>query len=166
MAKYSPPIIDIRGDRHTVITQIDEACRSWGVFVVVGHGLDHALLEAVLSNGHRFFDLPLDTKQQYNLTLNGTRWRGYMPLGGENSVSGTVVDYKEGLYLGDEHLPNDPRVLARVPTFGANVLPDNEIPEMRETMSRYLQGMRGLGDRMMDFLSLAMHWMSRTCGPT
>ena len=46
-----------------------------------------------------FFDLPLDTKQQYNLTLNGTRWRGYMPLGGENSVSGTVVDYKEGLYL-------------------------------------------------------------------
>ena len=79
-----------------------------------------------------------------------------MPLGGENSEKGKIVDYKEGLYLGDEHSATDSRVVAGLPTFGSNVLPDDEIPEMRAVLQRYLKAMRQLGDQMMDLLSLAL----------
>lgn len=117
MSSDTPPIIDLRGDRETVTRQIDTACRTWGAFVAVGHNVDEQLLEDALAVGHAFFNLPMDVKQKVNLTLNGTRWRGYMPMGGESSVSGTIVDFKEGLYLGQEHAATDPRELAKLPTF-------------------------------------------------
>ena len=66
------------------------------------------------------------------------------------------MDAKEGLYLGAEHDPRSPRVLAGLPTWGGNVLPDAELPEMRGKMETVLQVLRQLGDHCMDILSLAL----------
>ena len=151
-----PPTIDLSGDRDHVVAEVKRACREWGGFVAVGHGINPSLLVETLRRGHAFFDLPLAVKEKYNLTRNGTRWRGYMPQGGERSENGVLVDFKEGLYLGEEHDATNPRVQARLPTFGTNVLPDVELPEMRDMVSRWLGAMKGLGDRMMDVLSLAL----------
>merc|ERR1719427_1199475 len=106
--------------------------------------------------GHAFFDLPDEVKRKYDLRQFGARWRGYMPWGGETSLQGTKVDAKEGLYLGAEHDPRSPRVLAGLPTWGGNVLPDAELPEMRGKMETVLQVLRQLGDHCMDILSLAL----------
>ena len=155
--QLSPPIIDLANEEPSVLaSELRAACSEFGVFIAINHGIDRALLDSALDVGHRFFDLPLHVKQCYSLVNNGTRWRGYMAQGGERSEGGTRVDAKEGLYLGEEHAPNDPRVLAGLPTFGSNVLPDKELPEMREIMSRCMKEMKGLGDRVMDGLSLAL----------
>ena len=61
-----PPVIDLR--EKDAISRIDEACRSWGAFVATGHSVDADLLAEVLAVGHRFFDLPVDTKERYSLT--------------------------------------------------------------------------------------------------
>ena len=152
----SLPVIDLSGAASVVAEEIGLACRDWGAFVAVGHGIDPALLDEAIKAGHAFFDLPAATKEKYNLTRNGARWRGYMPLGGERSENGTLVDFKEGLYLGEDHNARDPRVLAGLPTFGTNVLPDDELPTMRGLMGRCLDEMRLLGDQCMDHLSTAL----------
>ena len=152
----APPIIDLSGERAEVARQVRAACSSWGAFVATGHGVPLQLLDQVLAAGHSFFDLPLEVKQRLCLTQQGTSWRGYMALGGESSEQGARVDHKEGLYLGAEHADTDPRVLAGLPTFGRNVLPDAELPGMRGLVASWVGEMRGLGDRVMQLLSLGL----------
>ena len=147
----APPIIDLSGDRAEVARQVRAACSSWGAFVATGHGVPLQLLEEVLAAGHSFFNLPLEVKQRLCLTQQGTSWRGYMAQGGESSEQGARGDHKEGVYLGA-----DPRVLAGLPTFGRNVLPDAELPGMRGLVASWVGEMRGLGDRVMELLSLGL----------
>lgn len=138
-------------------SEIFTACSTWGAFIATDHSISPALLTNVLDLGHQFFNLPLQTKQKYNLQKHGAKWRGYMPLYGERSVHGTISDQKEGLYLGENHSPTHERVLAGLPTFGTNVYPTNEeVPAMEETFEEYHGEMKKLGDRMMGMLSLGL----------
>ena len=149
-----PPVLSFRDP--DLVSQVHHACSTWGVFVLTDTPVDAALKDQVLKVGHDFFQLPPDVKDSYNLQRFGARWRGYMPYGGENSAVGTTVDRKEGLYLGAEDPPDHPRVLAKLPTFGANVLPDSELPHMRELLDEYHSQMTDLGNQMMDLLSAGL----------
>jgi isopenicillin N synthase-like dioxygenase len=151
-AAASPPIISLTSP--SVVKEISEACSTWGGFVLVDHGLEPAFLEQVLEMGRAFFALPLEIKQHYSLQLHGAKWRGYMPRGGERSRNGTRVDAKEGLYLGDEHALDHPN--QGLPTFGANVFPMEELPEMKHVILKYHEQMKQLGNRMMRILALAL----------
>ena len=51
----------------------------------------------------------------------GSAWRGWFPVGGE--LTSGRPDRKEGLYVGAEHPPDHPRVVAGVPLHGANLFP-------------------------------------------
>ncbi|KAK3275430.1 hypothetical protein CYMTET_16441 [Cymbomonas tetramitiformis] len=150
------PVIDISKDTSTVVPHIRNALSTWGAFVCTGHGVDSKLCEDVFRTGYQFFNLPQDVKDKYNLKLGGARWRGYMPIGGERSLQGRIEDFKEGLYLGEDHSPNNPHCLAKDPTWGANLLPDDELPQMRDLMLRYTEEVKRLGDRMMDLISLSL----------
>ncbi len=59
------PIIDISrlGDTGTR-RQLDLACREWGVFWIVEHGIDAAVIEALTSEMHSFFAQPREEKQK------------------------------------------------------------------------------------------------------
>ena len=153
MTSKSPPIISLSSP--SVVGEISEACSTWGGFVLIDHGLEPAFLDQVLETGRAFFALPLETKQHYNLQLHGAKWRGYMPRGGERSRNGTQVDAKEGLYLGDEHPADHPN--QGLPTFGANVFPTEELPEMRDIFLKYHEEMKQLGNQMMRLLALALN---------
>lgn len=148
-----PPAISLADA--DVVEKVFRACSSWGCFVAVDNGLDPHLLQQVLSLGHKFFDLDEATKAKYNLKNFSTKWRGYMPRGGERSVGGTLTDQKEGFYMGDEHPATHPRVLQNVPTYGSNVFPA-EVPEMKEVFLKHNQAMKQLGDKMMSILSLGL----------
>ena len=150
------PVIDISAPRAEVVPRLDAALRTWGAFVCVGHGVDAALLRRMQSQGSAFFALPEATKASVDLRLNGAAWRGYMPVGGERSESGAALDHKQGLYCGDEHPANHPRCLAKQPTWGQNVLPDDALPELRPTLRRYTEDVKQLGDRVMGLVSLAL----------
>src|SRR5580765_4794349 len=57
------PVIDlVRGDSARTRAAIDAACRDWGFFQVVGHGIDATLFDAVLGQMRAFFAQPRDAK--------------------------------------------------------------------------------------------------------
>ena len=147
-----PP--DISLCSKNVVKEIELACLTWGTFVLTDHDIPSLLLSEVKSLGHEFFILPLAPKQKYNLQQHGTKWRGYMPLAGEWLVKGVIRDFKEGLYMGDDHAPSDPHL--GLPTFGSNVFPDEEIPRMRPIFTKYHARMKDLGNKMMCILSLTL----------
>jgi len=58
-----PPVIDIsQPDRVHVHKAIDAACREWGVFQVVNHGIDTRLLGALRRQMRALFGAPLEEK--------------------------------------------------------------------------------------------------------
>ena len=79
-----------------------------------------------------------------------------MPMGGERSENATIEDFKEGLYLGEDHPSTSPYVLAKYPTFGQNILPDQEVPRLRNLVKEYTIEVVKLGNRMMDLVSLSL----------
>jgi isopenicillin N synthase-like dioxygenase len=68
------PVIDIapylagtpEGKRR-VATELDHACREVGFYIIVGHGVDHRLIEQVDIVSREFFDLPLDEKMEVHI---------------------------------------------------------------------------------------------------
>lgn len=153
------PIIDIRplvakiGDRQTVASQIGQACREYGFFYIVGHGVDEGLQKRLEVLSRRFFEQDLETKLKIRMALGGRAWRGYFPIGDE--LTSGKPDLKEGLYLGAELGEDDPRVQAGLPMHGPNLFPDN-IPSFRETMLEYMAALTQLGHTLMSGLALSL----------
>jgi isopenicillin N synthase-like dioxygenase len=63
MSAETLPVIDVR-DLQRPATQraIDAACREWGFFQIVGHGIDERALAALRREMRAFFALPLSAK--------------------------------------------------------------------------------------------------------
>lgn len=58
-----PPVIDIAdAERALVHKQIDDACRDWGMFQIVGHGFDARLFAALRRQMSALFSMPLEEK--------------------------------------------------------------------------------------------------------
>ena len=78
------PVIDLRpldpdgpaDARDETVDRIARACRDWGFFQVIGHGVPDDLLRRVWDRTHAFFELPRETKhaiaRQLVLAWNGS----------------------------------------------------------------------------------------------
>nr|XP_036584562.1 2og-fe oxygenase [Colletotrichum truncatum]KAF6794080.1 2og-fe oxygenase [Colletotrichum truncatum] len=88
----------------TVVREIYEAASTWGFFLLTGTSLSNDQQLALMRSTKSFFDLPLKDKMALDVAQGGVAWRGYMPLGGEQTHG--HKDWKEGLYIGPEH-PED-----------------------------------------------------------
>jgi len=89
------PVIDIgRADGAAARAAIDRACREWGFFQVVGHGLDPALIDRLFEVSHEFFAQTHAAKQAIardadnpwgyfdrELTKNRQDWKEIYDLG-------------------------------------------------------------------------------------
>ncbi len=64
MSAETLPVIDV-SDLKRAATQraIDAACREWGFFQIVGHGIDERVLAALRRETRAFFALPLSAKR-------------------------------------------------------------------------------------------------------
>ncbi|KAI3700539.1 hypothetical protein L2E82_45170 [Cichorium intybus] len=51
--------------RKTTMKLISDACRQWGFFHIINHGVSHHLMAATRNIWREFFHLPLDMKQEY-----------------------------------------------------------------------------------------------------
>lgn len=59
------PVIDIAElDDPESLYRIDRACRDWGFFQVVGHGIDEPLMRSIFEVTHEFFAQPADVKRR------------------------------------------------------------------------------------------------------
>ena len=100
------PVIDVsalvsgKEDRDEVAGRIGQACRDWGFFYIVGHGVDEHLQRRLEEVSRQFFAQDLETKLEIKMSLGGRAWRGYFPVGGE--LTSGKPDLKEGIYFGAE----------------------------------------------------------------
>jgi isopenicillin N synthase-like dioxygenase len=153
------PIIDISAlvngtnERREVAVKIGQACRDWGFFYVVGHGVDEALQRWLEEISRQFFAQDLETKLEIAMSRGGRAWRGYFPVGGE--LTSGKPDLKEGIYFGAE-LPDDhPLVKAGTPMHGPNLFP-TDLPQFREIVLDYMAAMTKLGHSLMMGIALSL----------
>lgn len=134
-----------------VAEQIDAACRNLGFFAITGHGIRPGLLDRLDGAARAFFALPDDDKATVAMERGGPAWRGWFPVRGE--VTSGRPDRKEGLYIGEEHPPDHPRVRAGTPLHGANLFPDGPLgPLALEWMGM----MRRVADALMRGIALGL----------
>jgi isopenicillin N synthase-like dioxygenase len=130
------------------------ACRDSGFLYLVDHGIAPALIDEVLAQSRRFFDLPEAQKQRVAMA-NSPCHRGYEPLLGQTLEPGALPDLKEGYYIGEELAADDPRVVAGLFNHGPNLWPE-DLPGWREAMERYFAAMTDLCARIMRALALSL----------
>jgi len=63
MSEDAIPIIDLGGDARCTHAAVDAACREWGFFQVVGHGIDTRLFDALRRQMRVFFAQPCAAKR-------------------------------------------------------------------------------------------------------
>jgi isopenicillin N synthase-like dioxygenase len=154
------PLVGGAGDLDGVARALDGACRGPGVFQVVGHGVDLALLAELDAAARAFFALAAAEKETWAMTRGGRAWRGWFPAGGE--LTAGVPDHKEGIYFGREEPPSD------LPLHGPNLLP----PGLGPLVLRWLAAMEALGHALVAGLALGLGlertWFDRhlTADPT
>ena len=58
------PLIDLGGDPVRVVEKVGDACREWGFFQVIGHGVQRDLTAQVLATARNYFALPIEAKRK------------------------------------------------------------------------------------------------------
>ena len=155
------PVIDmaplfgpgVAAGRARVAGKIARACKAYGFFYLVGHGIGLNVLRALEEESRRFFALPLDAKMAISMARGGRAWRGYFPVGGE--LTSGRPDLKEGLYLGTDLAPDHPRVRAGVPMHGANLWPADP-PGLKAAAGAYMDAAAHAAAVLMEGVSLSL----------
>lgn len=122
-----PPVVDIRGlvdDEAAAIDRVardlEEPCRSWGAFHIVGHGIDAGRLARFEEAMRQFFELPTERKRALRRTRDNAR--GYY----DEELTKNRPDWKEVFDYGAERD-------AVHHSDGVNQWPDGQ-PDMRATL--------------------------------
>jgi isopenicillin N synthase-like dioxygenase len=161
------PVIDIapylagtpEGKRR-VVQQIGRACREVGFYVIVGHGVDPALIAEVEAVSRAFFDLPLDEKMKLHI--------GSSPGAvGYSAVGDTALAYTRGQVAPPDL--NESFQIAKVDVTddayfkseaARGLIPGNRWPERPATLkalfTRYYLRMGALAQDLMRLSALAL----------
>lgn len=152
------PVVDLsvlqegpRG-RAELAAQLDAACKRFGFFYLVGHGVAEKDVELLMSAARQFFATPLEDKLNIHMSKGGRAWRGYFPVGDE--LTSGRPDGKEGIYFGTELDESDARVRAGMPLHGRNLFPAT--PGLREPVLTYIDALTQLGQRLMSLLAIGL----------
>ncbi len=147
------PVIDLSplfdpGDsagQAAVAEAIAGACRHWGFFQVIGHGIPAPLIERVWSETQAFFDLPVADKRA--LMRSKDNPRGYY----DRELTKNARDLKEVFDFGRDAFPDLPgeHPKNRAAIDGANQWPAS-LPGFKETMLAYFDACEDLGLRLLE----------------
>lgn len=81
--------------REAALASLSNACRDWGFFQVVNHGVSHELMNQVRDVWREFFGLPLEVKQEYS--NSPTTYEGYGSRLGVDK--GAILDWSDYYFL-------------------------------------------------------------------
>ncbi|CAA0834399.1 2-oxoglutarate (2OG) and Fe(II)-dependent oxygenase superfamily protein [Striga hermonthica] len=136
----SIPVIDLDPAlRGPTMRLVDEACREWGFFQVVNHGIRPELMDRAREVWREFFRLPMEVKQSY--ANSPATYEGYGSRLGVQK--GAVLDWSDYYYL--HYLPPDLRDFAKWPALPV---------ELREVIDEYSREIVKLGGVLLKILSL------------
>lgn len=116
----------ISGDplkKQQFVNNIGKAYEDIGFVALKGHFLNDALVDNLYSEVKKFFSLPLETKQKYEIPGIGGQ-RGYVSFGKESAKGKKEGDLKEFWHFG-QYVENDAKLEA---TYPKNVIVE-ELPE-------------------------------------
>ncbi|KAJ5726252.1 uncharacterized protein N7483_007609 [Penicillium malachiteum] len=159
------PLIDVspftikgasEAEKEKVVAQVRDACRKYGFFQIVGHGIASELQAKVLECAKTFFDLSAEEKQKVGMEhAIGESNRGFEVIGGQKLQYDAFPDLKEGIYFGAEIDNDDPRA----GTFlqGPNLWPE-ELPEkeFRMPIMEYHEKLLDLSQAILQILALGL----------
>lgn len=128
-------------------SSIDRACRDTGFFAVPLPVELRSLRDEVMALSAAFFALPESTKEAVSMSVGGSAWRGWFPLGGE--LTSGVPDRKEGYYFGKE-LPPDPR-----PMHGPNLWPAAPAG-FADAVTAWMTAMESLGQELLALMATGL----------
>ncbi|XP_077213353.1 jasmonate-induced oxygenase 1-like [Tasmannia lanceolata] len=133
------PLVDLSGiDSEGIMRQISAACRDWGFFQVINHGVSPDLIRRTREVWKEFFYLPTEQKQVYANTPK--TYEGYgSRLGVEK---GAILDWGDYYFL--NFLPLAVRNTGKWPAIPASC---------RDIIEEYNQELVKLGGTLMKLLS-------------
>ncbi|RYR16062.1 hypothetical protein Ahy_B04g073045 isoform C [Arachis hypogaea] len=140
------PVIDLQslssGEdialREETLQRVAEACREWGFFQVVNHGVSHELMRNARELWREFFDQPYELKEEYANSPN--TYEGY---GSRLGVSkGAILDWSDYFFL--HYMPPSLRNQDKWPTLPLS---------LRKVISEYGEEVVKLGGRMLELMS-------------
>ncbi|CAM1340392.1 isopenicillin N synthase family dioxygenase [Tenacibaculum amylolyticum] len=108
------------------INEIGNAYENIGFVALKGHFLDDELVDNLYAQIKKFFELPVDTKQKYEIPGIGGQ-RGYVSFGKESAKGKKEGDLKEFWHFG-QYVENNPKLEEEYPH---NVIVE-ELPEFNE----------------------------------
>lgn len=154
------PTLDLRhldadgSARDGLLRDIRAAANDVGFFYIVGHGIDDALVDGVLSVSRRFFALPLDEKLAIEM-VNSQHFRGYNRAGFERTRG--KPDWREQLDVGLEKpaLPLDRSAPPWTRLQGPNQWPA-VLPELKPTLLAYQHQAAALAIRVLRAFAAAL----------
>ncbi|CAL0302624.1 unnamed protein product [Lupinus luteus] len=141
----SIPIIDLQdlyGEdqtlREEVLRRVAEACKEWGFFQVVNHGVSHELMKSARELWREFFNQPLEEKEVY--ANDPITYEGYGSRLGVKE--GAILDWSDYFFL--HYMPPSLRNQAKWPS-----LPQS----LREVINEYGEEVVKLGGRILKMMS-------------
>jgi len=131
------PVIDIGrlDDDPLVLRQIHEACRDWGFFQIVAHGVPRRLLDATDAAMRAFFALPMHAKRAIERTATNS-WGYY-----DRELTKNTRDWKEIFDIGPAE--------ADGPLAGSIAQWPPALPEFQDTIEAFYAACEALSFRML-----------------
>jgi isopenicillin N synthase-like dioxygenase len=129
------PVIDISKIDAARLGEIDAACRQWGFFQIVGHGIPESEIAEVLAMMSRFFALPVGRKRAIERSADNP-WGFY-----DRELTKNRRDWKEILDIGTDGTPG--------PFASAKVQWPDELPGFRSVMQRHFDRCEAISYRLL-----------------
>ncbi|KAK7294699.1 hypothetical protein RJT34_17592 [Clitoria ternatea] len=124
--------------REEVFRHVDQACREWGFFQVVNHGVSHELMKNARELWREFFNQPLEVKENY--ANSPTTYEGYGSRLGINK--GATLDWSDYFFL--HYMPPSLRNQEKWPAIPTS---------LRKVIGEYGEGVVKLGGRILNVMS-------------
>jgi isopenicillin N synthase-like dioxygenase len=137
------PVIDLADGQSNVIRMIAAACRDWGFFQVIGHGIAANEIEEVIANAKAYFALPREAKRLHERSRENP-WGFY-----DRELTKEQRDRKEVFDIGPDaggrcSLPGDP--------FEGHTPWPAEPAKFQAVMRDWFEKMNGLSSRLLDLI--------------
>ncbi|XAR59486.1 Flavanone 3-dioxygenase [Bertholletia excelsa] len=135
-----------------LVAEIEEACRTWGFFQIINHGVPLEVRQKIELASKRFFALPVEEKRK--VKRDDINPLGYY----DTELTKNVRDWKEVF----DAIVKDPTFLPASPEPGdeslrklVNRWPDYP-PEFRKAFEEYAKEMEKLSYRLLELVSLSL----------
>ncbi|CAN6196309.1 unnamed protein product [Urochloa humidicola] len=150
------PLIDLTpltaGDgaaMKALVAKVGAACRDWGFFLVVGHGVPEETVARVMKTQRAFFALPADRKAAVRRTEAA-------PLGYyESEHTMNFRDWKEAFDVVPQVTPPP------AADVGGEIVLENkwpeDLPEFREALEEYAKHMDELGFKLLELIARSLN---------